>query len=139
MDPNWPMIEFGKLAKKQGMTQVVKRDRSTLDQVMKFQRRFAKNTAEREELVRRIENIDNEQEQDRRIARIKKLKSFKDDLRIKKKYDQLTREISKVMPRVFREENNSLTKVLFCKLRCFMPKGFFNSIKSILKDNKKGQ
>jgi hypothetical protein len=71
MDPNWPNIEYGKLAKPQGMTQVVKRDRSTLDQVMKFKRRFTKNSAEREELLRRIENIENELEQDRRIAKIK--------------------------------------------------------------------
>jgi hypothetical protein len=60
-------------------------------------------------------------------------------MRIRKKYDQLTREVTKVMPRVFREENHSLTKELFGKLRCFMPKGFFNAVKSIMKDNKKGQ
>ena len=62
------------------------------------------------------------------------LEHLKDDLRIQRKYKSLENKARKVMPLIFRSEDQKSIERMCSTLRCYLPKGFFNMIKKILHD-----
>jgi TusA-related sulfurtransferase len=118
---------FMEAAERNGATVIHKRRRSLIDQISKDINEFQKGEIKRDQLIKRILNLQKEMETDRtRLG--KRYIHIYEDYQIRMKYEKLGKTSEKAMPIMIKTMDKETAKVVFDILRRMLPKNFFGII-----------
>ena len=112
--------------------------RSYLEIINEIERKLTKNSEERLELESKIMNLKQDKIMDQALLKSQGKYHIKDDLKLQRKYQQLSQHATQLLPKIIREGNPKLTMKLVDATRRYLPKAFFNSIAKVTSTVKRG-